>query len=101
MTKYELIAKSGVINVIMDIEQQCDDRQDFYIDSTAELETGIDSILTLTEQDIVKPYIEAIKAEEMKYKGTRQVEIQAYADGLYKAIEIINNLLSQEVKNEL
>lgn len=55
----------------------------------------------ITEQEIVKPYIEAIKAEEIKYKGTGQVEIQAYADGLYKAIEIINNLLSQEVKNGL
>lgn len=53
----------------------------------------------ITEQEIVKPYLEAIEAEAIKYSGTGEREIQAYDEGLLKAIEIIKNLLSeQEVK---
>lgn len=93
MAKYELIEKEYVKDVLGDtINSEGDYRHALRL---------IDGATIITEQDIVKPYIKAIKAEEIKYKGTGQVEIQAYADGLYKAIEIINNLLSQEVKNEL
>lgn len=58
-----------------------------------------ESIPTITEQEIVKPYLEAIEAEAIKYSGTGEREIQAYDEGLLKAIEIIKKLLSeQEVK---
>lgn len=50
----------------------------------------------ITEQDIVKPYLEAIEAEAIKYSGTGEREIQAYDEGLLKAIEIIKKLLSEQ-----
>lgn len=53
----------------------------------------------ITEQEIVKPYLEAIEAEAIKYSRTGEGEVQAYDEGLFKAIEIIKKLLSeQEVK---
>lgn len=59
----------------------------------------IGRIHSFSEQDIVKPYLEAIEAEAIKYSGTGEREIQAYDEGLLKAIEIIKKLLSeQEVK---
>lgn len=59
----------------------------------------IGRIHSFSEQDIVKPYLEAIEAEAIKYSGTGEREVQAYDEGLLKAIEIIKKLLSeQEVK---
>lgn len=59
----------------------------------------LETLPVFTEQDIVKPYLEAIEAEAIKYSGTGESEIQAYDEGLLKAIEIIKKLLSeQEVK---
>lgn len=49
-----------------------------------------------TDEEIVKPYLEAIEAEAIKYSGTGEVEVQAYDEGLLKAIEIIKNLLSEQ-----
>lgn len=52
-----------------------------------------------TEQDIVKPYLEAIEAEAIKYSGTGEREIQAYGEGLLKAIEIIKKLFQNRRRN--
>lgn len=56
----------------------------------------IGRIHSFSEQDIVKPYLEAIEAEAIKYSGTGEREVQAYDEGLLKAIEIIKNLLSEQ-----
>lgn len=55
----------------------------------------LETLPVFTEQDIVKPYLEAIEAEAIKYSGTGEREIQAYDEGLLKAIEIIKKLLSE------
>lgn len=56
----------------------------------------IGRIHSFSEQEIVKPYLEAIEAEAIKYSGTGEREIQAYDEGLLKAIEIIKKLLSEQ-----
>lgn len=61
-----------------------------------EVRDKIRELPVITEQDIVKPYLEAIEAEAIKYSGTGEREIQAYDEGLLKAIEIIKNLLSEQ-----
>lgn len=59
----------------------------------------LETLPVFTEQEIIKPYLEAIEAEAIKYSGTGERDIQAYDEGLLKAIEIIKKLLSeQEVK---
>lgn len=59
----------------------------------------LETLPGFTEQEIIKPYLEAIEAEAIKYSGTGERDIQAYDEGLLKAIEIIKKLLSeQEVK---
>lgn len=60
----------------------------------------LETLHFLTEQDIVKPYLEAIEAEAIKYSGTGEREIQAYDEGLLKAIEIIKKLLSEQEMKE-
>ena len=89
MAKHELIAKSGVINVIMALEQSCDDRQDFYIESTTELDARIDSIPTFTEQEIVNPVLDKIRAEINK--------LTVYYTTKDKGI----NLISQKAVNRI
>ncbi len=65
-----------------------------------ELMYAMKSIPTITEQDIVKPYLEKIReelrTEAMEHSGTGEEVIQAYVDGLYEAIKRINNLLSEQ-----
>ena len=91
MAKRELIEKEYVKDVLGDtINSEGDYRHALRL---------IDGATIITEQDIVKPYLEAIRAEEIKYSGTGEGVIQAYADGLFKAIEIINNLLSEQEGN--
>lgn len=60
----------------------------------------IGRIHSFSEQDIVKPYLEAIEAEAIKYSGTGEREVQAYDEGLLKAIEIIKKLLSEQEAKE-
>lgn len=60
----------------------------------------LETLPVFTEQDIVKPYLEAIEAEAIKYSGTGEREIQAYDEGLLKAIEIIKKLLSEREAKE-
>lgn len=59
-------------------------------------EMMMNEIPPITEQEIVKPYLEAIESEAIKYSGTGEREIQAYDEGLLKAIEIIKKLLSEQ-----
>lgn len=60
----------------------------------------LETLPVFTEQDIVKPYLEAIEAEAIKHSGTGEGEIQAYDEGLLKAIEIIKKLLSEQEAKE-
>ena len=92
MAKRELISKNSIISLYK------------YFSKGERVFAGqvivdVKAIPPITEQEIVKPYLEAIEAEAIKYSGTGEREIQAYDEGLLKAIEIIKNLLSeQEVK---
>lgn len=58
----------------------------------------IEHSTTITEQEILNPYLKAIEAEAIKYSGTGEAEVQAYEEGLWEAIEIIKNLLSEQQK---
>ena len=61
-------------------------------------------IKPITEQDIVKPYLDKLKkeilSEAMEHSGTGEEVIQAYVDGLHEAIKRIDNLLSEQGDTE-
>lgn len=91
MTKRELIDREQVITEIKYM-----DNNGFITRTVNHVCEDIRMIPAITEQEIVKPYLEAIEAEAIKYSGTGEREIQAYDEGLLKAIEIIKKLLSEQ-----
>lgn len=97
MTKREFIETREIVYVNAPIAPILQGDSIHYEDIAFKAQIG--RIHSFSEQDIVKPYLEAIEAEAIKYSGTGEREIQAYDEGLLKAIEIIKKLLSeQEVK---
>jgi len=100
MAKCELIDKSEVMMFVDDIfECQCDEKEAYEL---------LDNVSTITEQEIIKPYLEKLKSEIGKiptltprthanctygYKLEHPQEIKK------RVLDLIDNLLSeQEVK---
>lgn len=100
MTKRELISREEVLSHPFANGKYDHKNADInFILGHESYKEWLETLPVFTEQDIVKPYLEAIEAEAIKYSGTGEGEIQAYDEGLLKAIEIIKKLLSeQEVK---
>lgn len=97
MSKREFIETREIVYVNAPIAPILQGDSIHYEDIAFKAQIG--RIHSFSEQDIVKPYLEAIEAEAIKYSGTGEGEVQAYDEGLWKAIEIIKKLLSeQEVK---
>ena len=93
MAKRELIDKTRLLSEKM--------KSKYYHltnDDTAIPIIDIEHSPTITEQEILNKYLKAVEAEAIKYSGTGEGEVQAYDEGLWKAIEIIKNLLSEQQK---
>lgn len=101
MTKRELISREEVLSHPFANGKYDHKNADInFILGHESYKEWLETLPVFTEQDIVKPYLEAIEAEAIKYSGTGEREIQAYDEGLLKAIEIIKKLLSEQEAKE-
>lgn len=91
MTKRELIAKNDVFELIEEVEN---------ISWVNCFKTGVDTLPTITEEEIVKPYLEKLKTE---IAGLKRFELRGAVTPLVNAnrvIELIDNLLTEKGAEE-
>lgn len=92
MAKRELIDKSEVMMFVDDVfECQCNEKEAYEL---------LDSVPTFTEQKIVKPYLEKLRADiEVAYYYLDGYDPDSLATFASRVDDLIDNLLSeQEVK---